>query len=323
MRDRGITLPNPVRQKVAILGTEGRKWLADLDDLIESLEQEWQITVGAILEGGTEAYVAQARTKDGARVILKVAIPESNGNTVLAHEITALTIADGHGYARLLRSDLSRRALLLEALGLPLKDLGYSTKAQIEIICTTLKESWVRTSSQISQISPVSQLPSGASMAQWLAKFISELWENLGRPCSQQSLDMALSFAQARARAFNPEVAVLVHGDAHNGNTLQNLSQNAQFPSLFKLIDPDGIIAEGAYDLGVLMREWVDELIADPARLGSERCAYLSSLTGMEMQAIWQWGFIQSLSTGLFLIQVGLEQSGVQMLKVAEAWAKA
>lgn len=185
MRDRGITLPSPVRQKVAILGTEGMKWLADLDDLIESLEQEWQITVGAILEGGTEAY------------------------------------------------------------------------------------------------------------------------------------------AQARARAFNPEVAVLVHGDAHNGNTLQNLSQNAQFPSLFKFIDPDGIIAEGAYDLGVLMREWIDELVADPVRLGCERCAYLSSLTGMETQAIWQWGFIQSLSTGLFLIQVGLEQSGVQMLKVAEAWAKA
>jgi streptomycin 6-kinase len=137
MRNRDMTLPAPVRQKVALLGTAGIKWLADLDDLIEELEQEWQITVGAALAGGTEAYVAQAKTKDGATVILKVAIPENNGNTVLANEITALTLADGHGYVRLLRSDLSRRALLLEPLGIPLRDLGYSTRAQIDIICTT------------------------------------------------------------------------------------------------------------------------------------------------------------------------------------------
>lgn len=115
----------------------------------------------------------------------------------------------------------------------------------------------------------------------------------------------------------------MVHGDAHNGNTLQNLSQNSQSQSLFKFIDPDGLVTEAAYDLGILMREWIDELIADPVRRGRERCAYLSHLTGMEAQAIWQWGFIQSMSTGLFLMQVGQEQSGIQMLKVAEAWTRA
>lgn len=316
MRNRAITVPNSVRQKVAILGAEGLKWLADLDGLIEELEHDWQMTVGSILEGGSEAYVAQARTKDGAKVILKVALPENSGNTVLANEVTALIVADGRGYARLLRSDLNRRALLLEPLGIPLKDLGYSTRAQIDIICTTLKESWVHISSE-------SQLPSGASSAQWHSKFITDLWKNLNRPCSQQALETALFFTQARAKAFDPELAVLVHGDAHNGNTLQDLSQHSQTQPSFKLIDPDGIVAEAAYDLGILMREWIDELIVDPVRLGRERCAYLSHLTGMETQAIWQWGFIQSMSTGLFLMQIGQEQAGIQMLKVAEAWTKA
>jgi streptomycin 6-kinase len=118
---------------------------------------------------------------------------------------------------------------------------------------------------------------------------------------------MALSYAQARASAFTPESAVLVHGDAHNGNTFQSLAGTAKSLSSFKFIDPDGLIAEGAYDLGVLMREWIDELLADPVRRGRERCAYLSHLTSMEMQAIWQWGFIQSVSTGLFLLQTGME----------------
>ncbi|MBO0789664.1 MAG: hypothetical protein J2P36_01770 [Ktedonobacteraceae bacterium] len=47
---------------------------------------------------GTEAYVAQARTGDGSQAILKIATPESPGNTVLANEITALTLAGGRGY---------------------------------------------------------------------------------------------------------------------------------------------------------------------------------------------------------------------------------
>jgi streptomycin 6-kinase len=313
MRKRIITVPDLVRQKLAILGAEGLRWLDGLDDLIGELEQEWQISVGTSLEGGSEAYVAQVRTRDGLEAILKVAIPESSGNTVLANEITALTIAGGRGYVRLLRSDLSRRALLLERLGVPLRNLGYSSRTQIEIICTTLRESWVH-------ISSGSLLSSGASMAQWLAKFIVDLWENLDKPCSQQAIEMALSFAQARAVAFDPETAVLVHGDAHSGNMLQNLSQGSQTQPSFKLIDPDGIVAETAYDLGVLMRDWIDELVGDPVRLGRERCAYLSHLTGADTQAIWQWGFIQCTSTGLFLMQMGQKQSGMQMLKVAEAW---
>lgn len=327
MSKRIITIPDLVRQKVAALGEEGSRWLAGLGDLIDELEQEWQVSVvGASLAGGSEAYIAQVSTNDGSQAILKVAIPESPGNTMLAHEITALTLANGHGYARLLRSDLSRRALLLEPLGTALKNLGYATKDQIALLCTTLQESWVRVPS-------ASSLPIGTDAARWHAQFSSDLWEKLARPCSPRALDTALAFAEDRASAFDPQRAVLVHGDAHNGNALLNLSQTSQTsqtsqipqhslaqPS-FKLIDPDGIVAEAACDLGVLMREWLDELLADPVSAGRERCAYLSDLTGVDRQAIWQWGFMQCMSTGLFLLHLGQEQAGSQMLKVAEAWS--
>jgi streptomycin 6-kinase len=311
-----MIVPEPVRQKVATLGVEGLRWLVGLSDLIGALEQEWQLTVESALPGGSEAYVARARTRDGSQVILKVAIPEHPGNTVLAHEMTALRLADGRGYVQLLRSDLSRRALLLEPLGMPLIALGYATGSQIDIICSTLRDSWVHLSSD-------SGLPSGADAAGWLSNFIADLWVRLNRPCSRQALETALSFAQARARAFDPENAVLIHGDAHNGNTLQTLSQDSQTPSSFKLIDPDGLVAEPAYDVGVLMREWMNELLVDPVRLGRERCAYLSHLTGADTQAIWQWGVIQCMSTGLLLMQVGQEQPAIQMLRVAEAWTRA
>lgn len=115
------------------------------------------------------------------------------------------------------------------------------------------------------------------------------------------------------------ETSVLVHGDAHSGNILQDMTESQ--PS-FKLIDPDGLVAEPAYDLGVLMREWLDGLTNNPLENGRKRCLLLSEITSVNTQAIWEWGFIQSISTGLFLIKIGQKEMGLQMLKVAKDWSK-
>jgi hypothetical protein len=43
-------------------------------------------------------------------------------------------------------------------------------------------------------------------------------------------------------------------------------------------VDPDGLLAEPAYDLAIPKREWNRELLdGDAARLGCERCAHLST----------------------------------------------
>lgn len=306
-----LKISEPVRQKLTIMGEEGAEWLTGSESLVQKISQEWQIAVESSLAGGSEAYVARARTLEGTEVVLKIAMPEIQGNTVFANEITALKLADGRGYARLLRSDFQRRALLLEALGTPLSQLGYIPKTQMDIICRTMKEAWRPVPVDVG-------LPTGADMADWFLEFITDLWENLDQPCSRPAFDRALSFVQARREAFDPQKAVLVHGDAHNANTLRLLDGTQ---TSFKLIDPDGIVAEPAYDLGVLMREWLGELAADPLELGRERCAYLHRLTGADTEAIWQWGFIQSVATGLLLVQIGQETEGRQMLTVAEAWS--
>jgi streptomycin 6-kinase len=71
------------------------------------------------------------------------------------------------------------------------------------------------------------------------------------------------------------------------------------------------------------MREWTDELLAgDPLRLGVARCRRLATLTGVAEEPIWQWGFIERVSTALLCLHVGLE-GGREMLAVAERWARA
>ena len=59
---------------------------------------------------------------------------------------------------------------------------------------------------------------------------------------------MACRFADIRCRAFDPEIAVLAHGDPHACNTLVVPGE----PKRFKFVDPDGLFVERAYDLSIL-----------------------------------------------------------------------
>jgi streptomycin 6-kinase len=229
----------------------------------------------------------------------------------LSSEIRTLTIADGNGCARLFRYDEDRRALLLERLGRKLNDLGLPVRAQLEIICTTLPRLWNASTGN-------AQLQSGSDKGRWLADDIACAWEDLDRPCSARVIDRALSFAENRISRFDAERAVLVHGDAHGWNTLEDGMGS------FKFVDPDGLIAEREYDLAIPMREFNDELLAgDAVQLGQERCRFLSQLTGTDVDAIWEWGFIERVSSSLLLKREGHEQLAQDFLTVAEQFAEA
>ena len=83
----------------------------------------------------------------------------------------------------------------------------------------------------------------------------------------------------------------------------------------FKLIDPDGLLAEPAYDLGVLMREDPVELMSgDPFA----RASWLGERTGLDAAAIWEWGVVERVSTGLTAASIDLQPIGAQMLDAAD-----
>jgi streptomycin 6-kinase len=310
---RTLDVPDAVHGKVQALGAEGQAWLQRLPDLVRALEQEWGLSVGATLHGGSAAYVAAVTTADGTDAVLKIHLP---GYDSIASEIRVLRVAGGRGYVRLLRSDEARGVLLQERLGPRLRELGLPIERQMAIICATLQRAWIESPEAATFLS-------GAEKARWLRGFITETWQALGRPCSERVIDRAHSFCLTREAAFDPARAVLVHGDAHSANTLAPLGADASTTTGFKLVDPDGLFAERACDLAVLMRDWSSELLAgDALRLGQERCAYLSHLTGEDPEAIWQWGFIERVSTGLLLLQTGGEREGQDYLRVAEAWAQ-
>ena len=303
-----IHLRDKVLRNIAVQGGAGAAWLAALPSLLHRLEAEWSIEVGRLFPNATEAFVSEAVTSDGQQVALKIPV---SGLPKAERQLRLLRIANGRGYVQLLRHDLKSGAMLLERLGLQLAQLGLPIKEQIEIICQTLEHAWT-------PLPPGTRFPTGAEKAMEMSAYISTIWPNLGRPCSEKAIEVALRFAEQRRDAFDPADSVLAHGDPHAWNTLLGLT-----PNEYKFVDPDGLFIERAHDLSISMREWSAELLAgDPVALGLKRCALLSSLTGVPERAIWQWGFIERLANGLRYKEVGPEENAREFLAVAEAWAE-
>jgi streptomycin 6-kinase len=291
-----IEVPAVVRRKAVAAGAGA--WLDALPELVAELERDWDLFVGATLEGATEAFVAEVQLPDGTQAVLKLIVPRTGGAP--ANEIQALRLADGEGCVRLLREDEPRSALLLERLGRPLSALGVPLRQRHEILCATASRMW----------RPIldSGLPTGADKGRWLADFIEEKWEALGRPCSERTFRHALECAARRVDAHDDERAVLVHGDVHQWNALER-------DDGFALVDPDGLFAEAEYDLGILMREDPLDSLGNEPR---ERAQWLAELSGLDATAIWEWGVVERVSTGLLCTEIDLQPIGRQMLVVAD-----
>ena len=296
---------------VKALGPAGSRWLADLPDILASLAADWSIRYGRPLDGGNTAYVTEAVTADGRPVVAKLALPPGvDGFAPFEQELQALRLAGGDPYAELIRHDLSRRSLLLERLGPPLASLGRPSARQLAAVASTLARGWHPV--------PAGRLPTGAVKAEWLADFVAREWADLGRHCSQAATDRAVSYAAERAATFDPERAVLIHGDAHASNLLLKPHPTADSTS-FRLIDPEGLVSEPAHDLGIALRDRNEELLAgDSARMAIQRCQQAALLTGVSGEAIWQWAFIERVSSGLFLFRLGHHQEARSYLAVAD-----
>lgn len=303
--------PSPlVKQKALHSGPEGVQWLADLPRLVAELERHWSVAVEASLSGGSAAYVARVRTQDGRRAVLKLAAPGED----FGAQARTLADAGGRGYVELLARDADRRAMLLEALGPSLAALRLPPAETMEILCAMLREAWKlpRTAER--------EAAHGGEKAASLHRMVVDLWRELGAPCSERVMREALRCAERRASAFAWERCVVVHGDCHPDNALQVLRARPGAEVGFVFVDPDGFLAEPAYDLGVVLRDWCEEILVadDPRGLLRGYCDLLAERTGIDDTAIWEWGFVERVTSGLFCLQSGLAAMGRRLLDSAE-----
>ena len=295
-----IELPEAVRNRAIAEGHAA--WIDELDDIVQGLERDWSIELGRAYDEGTEAFVADATLADGTPAVLKVLVPR-RGGAFDDHEAIVLRLAGGAGCPVLYREDRERGALLVERLGLSMFALGLPYEQRLPALCDTASRIW--------RPAPGAALPTTATKAAWLIDFVTTKWETLDRPCAGRTIEHAVSCGQRRLSAGDPMRPLLLHGDVHQWNALQAGDG-------FKLVDPDGLVGEAEYDLGVILREDPDEPgAADP--MATAR--WMAERYDLDATAIWEWSVIERVSTGLVATEIGLQPVGRQLLALADRLA--
>ena len=300
-------LTQDVQRSIEARGPAGAAWIASLPGIVAHLRDAWSLAIGESLPGGKAALVLRVRLLAdpvGTDAVLKIAMPDDG----FAREVAAIKAADGHGYVGLLAADVDRNAALLEALGPALAYATDSPEEQLDLLAATLIEAWRAPQ-------PVVVTTHRAAA---LAEYCEELWADLGRACPETLLDRVRDYARRRLASDAP--TVLCHGDPHVGNALAVPMPRPGAPSGFVFVDPDGFSCEPAYDLGVTVRSYTSRVLAadDPVALVRGWCDRLAAATGVDAQAIWEWGFFERVSTGLHMIRYGHPDEGRAHLASAE-----
>ena len=308
-----VDVTEGVRRKALAQGDEGRRWLDELPVLVDAVATEWALDIGEPLSGASGGYVTNVVSADGTAAVLKAAIPDGlAGQALFADELLALLLGAGPAYVNVLAYDEQRRVVLLERLGRRLSQLGLPLESEIGVVAATLAASW-------RPVAADTRLRRGDDKALWLGEFIHDLWDESPGACQEVTARQAFRYAQSRHDAFDPSRAVLIHGDGHPGNILEN-PEAAGGGLAFKLIDPEGLVSEPAHDLGIPLRSWNEAFLAgDPSGDAMAACTALADLTGVDGSGIWEWAFIERVSTGLYLKQLGYDEGAAAYLTVAAA----
>ncbi|MEO5710581.1 MAG: aminoglycoside phosphotransferase family protein [Nocardioidaceae bacterium] len=269
-------------------------------EVLPSICREWDLTVERWLPGGAGTPPLAVRRTDGSTAVLKIAEPGAQDVAV-----SVLRAGDGHGYAKVLAWEADCGALLLERLGHDLWTEESTLSGQGRVLVPLLGEAW--------QV-PMARGRPFQGKASGLLAILADLGPRYGSH-HEDVLSVATEYAGELAASETAEV--VCHGDPHPGNVLRSGEGWA-------LIDPDGFIGERAYDLGVVMRDACREIRdAEASRPGAARSMLreesrrLAEAANVDPERVWRWGFVERVTTGLYLRWFGHARESATFLDTA------
>ena len=300
------------RRRAEAFGEVGRQWLASLPSLVAELEGRWQIATAEPMTGGTGSLVLSAVSSTGAPVVLKLLLPDPESD----EEIATLARAKGRGFVRLLEHDITRRAMLLEALGPSLATSGFPPERQLSVLGSLAAMAWrLPRPDGDSAATPVNK-------AAALGQALQRMWHELDPECSLAVRDAAAACAERLSLAFDPANCVVLHGDAAAANALQALEPRAGLgPFGYVWVDPDSFVGDPTYDLGVALRDWCTQLLAasDPQALMDKYAGVIASHADVDPASVRDWAFLERVTTGLTVLKFGSGQLSAPFFQSAAA----
>ncbi|WP_129293931.1 aminoglycoside phosphotransferase family protein [Streptomyces lydicus] len=277
-----------------------RQWLDALPTLVQQRLEAWDLTLERVqAPGGRSSLVALVRQKDQSPAALKFPVP----GRVSAHEGAVLEAWDGWGAVRLLRSDATSGALLLERLqgGVSLRSLP-EAKALLEA-AGTVRRLWV----------PAAPDHAFETLAGRTEEAVEAL-RTAGAPAEAGPLvDRARELR--RALPEGSDERFLLHGAFRQGKVLAG----ERAPWL--AVGPSPVVGERAYDLASLVLDRFEDLAAGAgaAAAARRRVAKLADSLEVDRDRLRDWTLYRAVDTGVREVAAGDRQRGELLLEFA-AW---
>jgi streptomycin 6-kinase len=211
------------------------EWQRRVPALVAECVNAWDLRLGEPYLAGAGGYVTRVARPDGTRGVLKLVFPHRESE----HEADALECWDGDGAVRLLARDDQRSALLLEQVepGVPLSEARVADP--LGVFVDLLPRLWKPVGAPFRPL---------AEEATWWVSYLSDRWEQFGRPFERRLVDAALEFL-AEFRATQRD-QVLVHQDLHAENVL------AARREPWLVIDPKPLRGEREFGLASIIRSF-------------------------------------------------------------------
>ena len=266
-----LPLPRNLVDDVASSGHERRRaWLDALPRTVEEMRQRWSLRVGEPFQpGGLTAWVAPARTNDGAHLVLKVAWRHHESE----HEAEGLRTWAGDGAVQLHASDATDDTVVL-LLERCVPGTALSSRPELEqdaVVASLLPRLW--------RDSPIGQpfRPLESLCDAWAAAAERQ-------PPHPATLDPGLAregLALFRSLPRTSDRRVLLATDLHAGNVL------AARREPWLLIDPKPYVGDPTYDALQHLLNCDQRLMSDPRGLAT----HVAELLGLDADRLLLWLF--------------------------------
>lgn len=252
-------------------GEDGRAWLTTLPQLVWSLSSKLGLRDLKEFSNLTYNYVLSGY-QEQQPIVLKLGFDRE----ALRREASALTCFQGCGAVKVLAEDDGMLLLKRTMPGTSLKSYFPDKEHEaIDIACGVIKKLHL----PMRKLGKRSHFP---HIRDWLAA----LDQHAIIP-----LDMLVKARKLRdhlLQTSNPDV--LLHGDLHHDNILQNGDD-------WLVIDPKGVIGEPCYEVAAFIRNPIPEFLHNPdaQKMIHKRIAHFAEALELPPQRILDWCFVQAV----------------------------
>ncbi|GGS68058.1 aminoglycoside phosphotransferase family protein [Streptomyces griseoviridis] len=292
----------PPRRLVRALGEtapDGDAWLAALPEAAHRAVALRGLTVERVqVPGGRSSLVVLAHTADGTPAVLKLAPPRARPES----ERAALAHWGGRGAVRLLEERADEGVLLLERLHPDVSVRSLPEARALLEAAGTLRRLWV-------------EPPAGhpfETVAGRTGRQAAAMRAGAGAdPAVAPLVDAALAVREELLAA--PPGERLLHGTFRQSKVLAG----DRVPWL--AVGPDPVVGEPAFDLARLVRDRVEDLIAQPSGASTvrRRIKRLAESLEVDRERLRGWTLFRAVESGVRAARVGRPQDAELLLEFA------